>query len=195
MQKLLINSVGERDYSAQETCHLLLQLPMLRASRDFIMLRLDGSRAVGDRLDEDQPATALSALDHYIGRPTTPQFNEMTLLHYVQQFTMPKQLGSNPSRRRKAFVVIVPPYFSPDPSGLKYKEYCRQLIRPHQPHHTSRAAPAAPHQPLSMRLRIHRIRAHARPQNAVHSPSICMKIALFDLLVWGSLRLAPKTVQ
>ena len=32
--------------------------------------------------------------------------------------------------------------------------------------------PAAPHQPLSTRLRrIHRIRAHARPHNAVHSPS------------------------
>ena len=37
------------------------------------MLSLDGSRAVEDRLDEDQPATALSALDHYVGCPTTPQ--------------------------------------------------------------------------------------------------------------------------
>ena len=144
VQKLLINSVGERDYSAQETCHLLLQLPMFRASRDFIMLSLDGSRAVGDRLDEDQPATALSALDHYIGRPTTPQFNEMTLLHYVQQFAMPKQLGSNPFRRRKAVVVIVRPYFSRDPSGPNYEEHCRQkLIRPHQPRRTS--APYQPH--------------------------------------------------
>ena len=144
VEKLLINSVGERDYSAQETCHLLLQLPMFRASRDFIMLSLDGSRAVGDRLDEDQPATALSALDHYIGRPTTPQFNEMTLLHYVQQFAMPKQLGSNPFRRRKAVVVIVRPYFSRDPSGLNYEEHCRQkLIRPHQPRRTS--APYQPH--------------------------------------------------
>ena len=142
MQKLLINSVGERDYSAQETCHLLLQLPMFRASRDFIMLSLDGSRAVEDRLDEDQPVTALSALDRYIGRPTSPQFNEMTRLHYVQQFTMPKQLSSSPSQRRKAVVVIVRPYLSPDPSGPKYKEYCRhKLIRPHQP--------------FSMRLRIH----------------------------------------
>ena len=114
VQKLLINSVGERDYSAQETCHLLLQLPMFRASRDFIMLSLDGSHAVEDCLDEDQPATALSALDHYIGCPTTPQF---TRLHYIQQFTMPKQLGSNPSQRRKAVVVIVRPYFFPDPSG------------------------------------------------------------------------------
>ena len=112
---------------------------------------------MGDCLDEDQPATALSALDHYIaiGRPTTPQFNEMTLLHYVQQFTMPKQLGSNPSRRRKAVVVIVRPYFSRDPSGSNYEKHCRQkLIRPHQPrrtsapyqpHRTSRIAPAALH--------------------------------------------------
>ena len=157
MQKLLINSVGERDYSAQETCHLLLQLPMFRASRDFIVLSLDGSRAVGDRLDEDQPATSLSALDHYIGRPTTPQFNEMTLLHYVQQSTMPKQLGSNPSWRRKAVVVIVRPYFPRDPSGPNYEKHCRQkLIRlhqprrtsaPYQPHRTSRTSPATPHQP------------------------------------------------
>ena len=44
-------------------------------------------------------------------------------------------------------------------------------FRPHQPRRTSRAAPAAPHQPLSTRLRIHRIRAHARPHNAVHPPS------------------------
>ena len=138
--------MGERDYSAQETCHLLLQLPMFRAFQDFIMLSLDGSHAVEDRLDEDQPATALSVLDHYIGHPTTPQFNEMTLLHYVQQFTMPKQLGSNPSRRRKAVVVIVCSYFSPDPSGPKYEEYCRQkLIRSHQPRRTSRTAPAVLH--------------------------------------------------
>lgn len=43
VQKLLINSVGERDFSAQETCHLLLQLPMFKASRDFVVLSLDGS--------------------------------------------------------------------------------------------------------------------------------------------------------
>lgn len=33
VQKLLVNTVGERDFSAQETCRLLLQLPMYRATR------------------------------------------------------------------------------------------------------------------------------------------------------------------
>ena len=43
-------------------------------------------------------------------------------------------------------MVIVCPYFSPDPSGPKYEECCRhKLIRPHQLCRTSRTAPAAPH--------------------------------------------------
>ena len=57
VQKLLINSVGETDYSAQETCHLLLQLPMIHT---FVTLSLDGSRVVEGRLNEAQPATAAS---------------------------------------------------------------------------------------------------------------------------------------
>ncbi len=96
VQKLLINSVGERDYSAQETCHLLLQLPMFRASRDFVMLSVDGSHAVDSQL-QGQPATAPSILDHYISRPPTTQFRGMTVLHFIQKYTMLKDLGLEPS--------------------------------------------------------------------------------------------------
>ena len=133
VQKLLISSVGERDFSAQETCHLLLQLPMFRASRDFVMLSLDGSRAVEQRLEEDHPATTPSTLDHYISRPVTPQFQNITLLHFVQHFTMPKEPGSDPSRRRKKVVVIVRPYCSPDPRGSKFEQYCQQKLMLHVP--------------------------------------------------------------
>ena len=69
VQKLLINTVGERDYSAQETCNLLLQLPMFKTSRDFIILSLDGSRAVEDHLVEEQHATATQQIftyDHHL---------------------------------------------------------------------------------------------------------------------------------
>ena len=40
IQKLLINSVGERDFSAQETCYLLLQLPLIKSNRDHVILRI-----------------------------------------------------------------------------------------------------------------------------------------------------------
>ena len=90
VHKLLINSVGERDYSAQETCHLLLQLLMFRASCDFVILSLDGSRELSDRLDEDRAVTLASQLDHYCARPSTPQFEALTLLHFVQKY---RELG------------------------------------------------------------------------------------------------------
>ena len=64
VQKLLINSIGERDYSAQETCHLLLQLPMFKASGDFIVLSLDDSCLV-ENVQDGQIATAASIL-HYL---------------------------------------------------------------------------------------------------------------------------------
>ena len=34
-------------------------------------------------------------------------FHDITLLHFVRQYSMPKELGSEPSRRRKNVVVIV----------------------------------------------------------------------------------------
>lgn len=63
VQKLLINSVGQRDYSSQETCHLLLQLPMFKASQDFVVLSLDGTRAVEQNIEEAEAATAPSIVD------------------------------------------------------------------------------------------------------------------------------------
>ena len=135
VQKLLINTVGERDYSAQETCHLLLQLPMFKASRDFVILSLDGSRAVEDHLEEGQRATALSIVDHYMGRPNSPHFNNMTLLEFARQYSMPKSLGCEPSRRSRRIVVIPRPYVSPDPAGDKYEQYCRQSLMQHKCFH------------------------------------------------------------
>ena len=133
VQKLLTNSVGDRDYSAQETCHILLQLPMFKASRDFIVLSLDGSRAVEDHLMEQRHATTPSIVDHYCVRPTTSHFNNLTLLAFAQQYTMPKTLGTEPTQRRKRVVVITRPYSSPDPNGPKYEQYCQQSLMQHKP--------------------------------------------------------------
>ena len=132
VQKLLINTAGARDYSAQESCHLLLQLPMFKESRDFIVLSLDGSRAVQDRLEEDQRATALSIVDHYMHRPTTQPFNHITLIEFARQYSMPKTLGSQPTRRSRRIIVIPRPYCSPDPAGPNYEQYCRHSLMQHK---------------------------------------------------------------
>lgn len=131
VQKLLINSIGERDYSAQKTCHLLLQLPMFKASRDFVVLSLDGSRLVEQNLIEGQPTTSPSILDCYLTRPSTPLFNDMTLLSFAKAYCMPKQPSAEPSRRRKEVIVVVRPFYSPDHNGPDYDNYCRQKLMLH----------------------------------------------------------------
>ena len=78
---------------------------------------LDGSRQAEERLEEGKPATTLSALDHYTSRPVTPQFEEMTLLHFVQHYSMPKNVGEEPVAKTKMVVVRVQPHCSPDTSG------------------------------------------------------------------------------
>ena len=132
VQKLLIHSVGDRDYSAQETCHILLQLPMFRSSREFIVLSLNGFRAVEDHLQQGGRATAPSIVDHYIARPAVPHLISITLLEFARQFTMPKELGAEPNRRRKKVVVIARPYCSPDPAGPMYEQYCHQSLMQHK---------------------------------------------------------------
>lgn len=109
-KKLLMNIIGERDYSAQGTCHLLLQLPMFKASRDFIVLSLDGSYALEDHLEDHQ---------RYWRSLRTPAcyctFNCWSL-HTSTYYTT--------FRTR--------PYCSPDPLDPKYEQYFRQSLMQHK---------------------------------------------------------------
>ena len=70
--------------------------------------------------------TALSALNHYTSRPATPQFEEMTLLHFVQHYSVPKNVSEEPVARKKMVVVRVQPHCSPDTCGPQYEQYCQQ---------------------------------------------------------------------
>ena len=79
IQKLLLNSVSERDISAQETCHLLLGLPLYHSSRTFVSLNLNevgprwirgtGSGPNGEELfTNDAGRTNQSPLEKYWNR-------------------------------------------------------------------------------------------------------------------------------
>ena len=135
VQKLLISSTAERDFSAQETCHLLLQLPLYMASRDFVILSVDGSREVEENLIEGQPAVALSILDNYLVRPRASHFEHMTLLYFAKHYSF-KKGETQPVLKNKAVVVIVRPYCCSDPNGPNYNQYCKQKLMLHKPFRT-----------------------------------------------------------
>ena len=94
IQKLLVNSVDEQDFSAQETCHLLLQLPFVKSTRDYTILSLDGSHQVQQEQLQDgaSRATVPLILDHYVQQPSNASFEDMTLLYLAQNYTIPKEL-------------------------------------------------------------------------------------------------------
>ena len=57
----------------------------------------------------------------------------MTLLHFMQHHSMPKSVGDEPYLRRKAVVIIVRPFCSPDPNGPNYEQYCMQKLMLYRP--------------------------------------------------------------
>ena len=134
VQKLLINNIGERDFSAQETRHLLLQVTLVKSIRDYVILSLYGSRQVQEEQPEDNTnrATVPSILDHYIQQPSDSSFQDMTLLYFAQNYSMLRDLGTAP-KQQKMKIVSVRPYCSPDPNGPKYEQYCQQKLMLHVP--------------------------------------------------------------
>ena len=45
---------------------------------------------------------------------------------------MPKELGIAP-KQQKMIIVSIRPYYSPDPNGPKYEQYCQQKLMLHVP--------------------------------------------------------------
>ena len=61
-------------------------------------------------------------------RPSSAPFDEMTLLQFARQYSMPRTPGSVPSLRNKHVIIIPRPYCSPDPAGPNYEQYCRHSL-------------------------------------------------------------------
>ena len=89
VQKLLLSSVAERDISAQETCHILLGLPLYHSSQQFVFLNFDkeaprwicgtGGSELSPQVNDNSGRTEKSPLKIYWDRPT--KFENFTLFH------------------------------------------------------------------------------------------------------------------
>ena len=70
-----------------------------------------------DKLDEGKVVTINSHLDNYCARPAMAEFQDLTILQFVERYRNPKRIGDDLVCRKKEVVVIVRPYYSPDPEG------------------------------------------------------------------------------
>ena len=61
-QKLLLKSVAEHDYSAQEACHLLLGKKLVICSKSFVIVGLDGQREVDLETSQQQTSNTFKCV-------------------------------------------------------------------------------------------------------------------------------------
>ena len=106
VQKLITRSVVEHVYSAQETCHHLTGETLVVCSRTILRVNVDGQREVD--VAQDKQATISSAMDDYINRPKSNEFENLCFDDFVTQYDFKRTGGllSN-ATKRLSFVTFL----------------------------------------------------------------------------------------
>lgn len=121
----MIRSVGERDFSAQETCHMLLSLPLFSCSYNFVTVALNASRKVLKDQDSGELTLEDSVLDTYASRDAS--LADLNLCLFAANYRI---VRGKVVKRASPVVVRTFPTFSSNPQGDHYALYCKyQLIK------------------------------------------------------------------
>ena len=141
-QKLLSNLIVERDWSAQECCHLLLGCPLHQTSQQFRSLnlswpRLNAIQQLDPLMDDDDLAhTEMSWIDRYERRniEVNIELADVSLLQTFRRYNFKhEKFGVRP--RAKPRVVNVWPAYIPDKSDpAMYENWCRAKLQLHHPY-------------------------------------------------------------
>ena len=138
VQKLLLQSVAERDISAQETCHLLHGIPLYHSSRSFVFLNLNEEtarwiRGTGESEDfttnDSSGKTEKSPLRVYWDRST--EFEEFTLFWLYLMYRFVKNWWNRCNRKN---IVRIFPRLSLLREGSQWEEFCRAKVLLHVRH-------------------------------------------------------------
>ena len=131
VKKIMIKTLGQRDFGAQETMHLLLSLKLYSSTFHILPVNLNGSRRIKTKTSESQYCTTDSLLDVYANRKkyqdSHPKILDINLLEFVRQF---KVVNDTLQNQNQNVVPRVFPNYSPNPGGKNYSLYCKyQLLK------------------------------------------------------------------
>ena len=127
-RRAMIRSIGERDFGAQETAHMLQGLPLISCTFTFITLSLTGSRRIVQ--DSGELVVQSSLLDHYSARTA---HHDLSLLQFASNFTVVK---GEVKKCSSPVIVRSFPHYSSDSKGDNYHLYCKFQLIKHKPWHT-----------------------------------------------------------
>lgn len=127
--------IGERDWSAQEVCHITFSLPLHISSRQTITFDCRHERDIGHvfELDPDgnEQLAGKSVLEKYKERRV--DFETATLFAFLSNFEHGARLVHQPRPRAKSRAIVYQPQYSHLPTHQDYEHYCRFKIVLHHP--------------------------------------------------------------
>lgn len=131
-KRLMMKSIGERDFSAQETMHQLLSLNLHSSTFKVKSFNLNGSRRVQTHVDKGtKSGTKDSFLDIYAQRKQfvqdLPDIMSMNFLDFATHY---KVTNGKLQKQPDNIVPIVFPEYSPNPKGQNFSMFCKfQLLK------------------------------------------------------------------
>ena len=122
IKKVVMKTLGERDYAAQETMHHLLSLKLHSSSFKVIPVSLNGSRRVREDAsnEEGETCTDNSQLDVYANRQQYDSSETVMNMNFVQFATTYKLVNNELKRLPENVVPRIFPTYSPKPTGPNF---------------------------------------------------------------------------
>ena len=138
MKKIIMKTIGQRDFSAQETMYLLLSLKLYSTTFTVLPVSLNGSRRLKSNVaDTSLPCTTDSLLDIYANRGKFqndfPDIHNLNFADFVAKFKIVKGKLVHQSQN---IVPKIFPNYSPNPKGENYSLYCKYQLLKYKPWHT-----------------------------------------------------------
>ena len=131
IKKVIMKTLGERDYAAQETMHHLLPLKLHSSSFNIIPVSLNGSPRVRISLESDgDVCTDNSLLDVYANREHYDSSSDVCSMNFVKFATTFKVVNGKLTKLPPNVISRIFPTFFSNPKGANFPAYCKyQLLR------------------------------------------------------------------
>ena len=133
--------IAERDYSAQEVMHHLLDLPLFKSSRDVVSINISPLREQRVQLNVEGPTRvvhfARTTMEYYMERETAA--SDLSFAQILCDFMRAKNKDVDsrwPYSRRsrgKSKVLKIFPRYSSNPQSPQYMDFCRAKMWLHHP--------------------------------------------------------------
>ena len=130
IKKIVMKTLGERDYAAQETMHHLLSVKLHSSSFEVISVSLNGRVCDNASIEDGDSCTDNSLLDVYANRQQYDSSHDIMNMNFVQFATKYKVVNNELTKLPENVVPRIFPTYSSNPKGPNFGLYCKyQLLR------------------------------------------------------------------